>query len=181
MLKFREGNISLQLQWFLQFVPVIGSRELYNTMCGAFIPVAKQRRSLSQTLFLISITYFTGSLFYWWQIFISTNVFGDILMPSREIDFNEQADQQVVSKYRCGCILSDPSVLISLNIQIWVHSQYSICAHLIEHTDMGAFSLFHLCSSQWRYVVILAFSFLPLCSSLCCSLCRTICFPVVVF
>ena len=28
VLKVREGDMSLQLQWFLQFVPVIGSREL---------------------------------------------------------------------------------------------------------------------------------------------------------
>jgi hypothetical protein len=28
MLKIREGDIRLQLQGFLQFVPVIGSREL---------------------------------------------------------------------------------------------------------------------------------------------------------
>jgi hypothetical protein len=27
-LKLSEGDLSLQLQWFLQFVPVIGSREL---------------------------------------------------------------------------------------------------------------------------------------------------------
>ena len=28
MLKVSEGDISLQLQWFMQFVPVIGNREL---------------------------------------------------------------------------------------------------------------------------------------------------------
>ena len=28
MLEVSEGDISLQLQWFLQFVPLIGSREL---------------------------------------------------------------------------------------------------------------------------------------------------------
>jgi hypothetical protein len=30
MLKDSEGDMSLQLQWFLQFAPVIGSRELYG-------------------------------------------------------------------------------------------------------------------------------------------------------
>ena len=37
MLKLREGDISLQLQWFLQFVPVIGSRELEGGQRGSWL------------------------------------------------------------------------------------------------------------------------------------------------
>ena len=39
MLKVREGDISLQLQRFLQFVPVIGSRELEGKVAKGSVRV----------------------------------------------------------------------------------------------------------------------------------------------